>query len=176
MIFSNQNPACYFEKNNIEYMRRDALMSSYTWLSNDAYGLIVMSEKRHGVSRELIASVIQEESWVRGLHGSRENQFKHKTRAHGPARKVSVYENNVIVWRTHRARGLMQIMPFHSKEPDRLWDAEYNIMKGTSILKECRNLRGSDYGMLQCYNSGRNSKKVNKEYINNILSRVKNNS
>jgi soluble lytic murein transglycosylase-like protein len=83
-----------------------------------------------------------------------------KRKAHGPKTKSG------------RARGLMQVMPFHVKKKDRhrLFDSKFNITVGVRIFSGfVRKRRGNLVKALKDYNSGPASHYYNISYIREVL-------
>jgi hypothetical protein len=121
----------------------------FKWVDHDIYSHIFEESKGLGIKdhAHFVACLIQAES-------------EGKRKAHGPETESG------------RARGLMQIMPFHvkRKDRDRLFDSKFNIRVGVKILSGfIRNRKGDLVEALKDYNSGPASHYYNITYIREIL-------
>lgn len=92
-----------------------------------------------------------------------------KEKALGKKVKVKLIRNNKYVYEWHKAIGLMQVMSFHSKDINLLYEPEFNIKKGCQILEDCFKKNKSTIKALSCYNMGINNKKYNKKYVLKVL-------
>ncbi len=126
----------------------------HKWLNRTIWNFITKESKINNVDPGLTAAIIWHESegksWAKG------KPVTVKTRSG---------------YKTLRALGLMQVMPFHYKgNPKDLHNAQLNIKLGTKIIgHNLKRRRGNTYIALKDYNSGPGSNYYNKKYINGIL-------
>lgn len=125
------------------------LYLQYSWLHPKLYLIIRYNSIKYDISEGLVCSLIQSES-----NGKQYALSKSK------------------------ARGYMQIMPFHyPKNPNRLYEPILNIEKGCDYLRKCLNSSGGNLKeSLRKYNQGIHGdpKKYKnwKNYVFPILSRL----
>lgn len=101
----------------------DRMSTFFPWLNYETYTVIVSESKKNNIDPAYVMSVIQYES---GDYCK--NNWKCMQRA------VS----------RSGARGPMQIMPFHAKNPDDLFGWKYNIKKGAWYLGACMESSGGN--------------------------------
>lgn len=118
----------------------------YPKLTRNIYNNVLLAVNKYGIHRSLILAIIDAES-----------QFY------------------PFAFSKAKARGLMQVMPFHHKgDAQDLYDVRFNIMTGTRVFREYLNLAKNDVALaLNFYNCGPNSRYISKAYIFKILSNVK---
>lgn len=72
-----------------------------------------------------------------------------------------------------KARGLMQVMPVHTKKPETLYKPLTNLRAGSAIFKDYRALaHGNIITALKNYNSGPRSKHYNGKYITEVIANI----
>jgi len=130
------------------------LFLAYLSWFNDKYLFFI--QKHCVADPKLVLSIIQVES-------------SGNPRALGKLVNVRLIRNGSYVIEKHRAYGLMQVMSFHEKNPEKLFDPEYNIYRGCSILHDCIRRSRSFIQSISCYHNGPNSKKINSLYVKKIL-------
>jgi soluble lytic murein transglycosylase-like protein len=141
-------------RDNIDYRYFSELLKVYPWLDRNLYDIIRIYSAEHGVDHLLVLAVIQAES----------NGYILAT-----GKPVTYNKNGEKV--TYRARGYMQVMPFHVNYPaDLLYIPHNNIDKGTYILANSLRLsKGNLYTALKNYNSGPASAYYDWDYIRKIV-------
>ena len=123
---------------------KQEVQTKFPWVTDRLYTIIAKeSAKYDAVNPMLVASLIWKES--RG-----------KAHATGPIRRVPYMRiDGSYYYKTVRARGYMQVMPFHYKGgKENLYIPSINIKEGVEELAACYKIFESDIGALKCYNAG----------------------
>lgn len=123
---------------------KQEVQTKFPWVTDRLYTIIAKeSAKYDAVNPMLVASLIWKES--RG-----------KSYATGPKRKVPIMRTDgSYYYKVVRARGYMQVMPFHYRgKKENLYIPAINIKEGVEELASCYNKFESDIGALKCYNAG----------------------
>jgi soluble lytic murein transglycosylase-like protein len=130
------------------------LFFAYLSWFNDDY--LFWIQKHCVADPKLVLSIIQVES-------------SGNPKALGKLVNIRLIRKGNYVIEKHRAYGLMQVMSFHERDPIKLFDPEYNIYKGCSILHDCIRKSRSFIKSISCYHDGPNSKKINYSYVKKVL-------
>ena len=132
------------------------LKKHYTWLQRDVYYFILEESEKQNVDYIYIMSVIQYESGDYCANN---------------------WQKMITVTSYAGARGPMQIMPFHAKNPDDLFNWKYNIKKGIWYLSACLEAAGGNIrDAARRYNQGihGNPRKYrNWKYVRRISNKYK---
>ena len=132
------------------------LVKHFKWMDRDTYSIIKERSLHYGLDIIYVSSVIQYES---GSYCGNNLEWMKRVRSHAGA------------------IGLMQVMPFHAKNPKMLEDVKFNIHKGTWYLSLClKKSKGSLIHTARRYNAGVNNKAwkyKNWPYVNRIIKKYK---
>lgn len=140
-------------RDNIEHKYFSELQKVYPWLTYSLYERIRVYSAKHGVDHRLVLAVIQAESNGHMLATGKPVVYKK--------------DGGTV---TYRARGYMQVMPFHVQYPaELLYLPDNNLDKGTYILANSLTLSGGHLDTaLKNYNSGPASGYYDWAYIRKI--------